>query len=260
MYHYITLWPRTIYMTGLGIVSFLWVFLYMLRIYCRLYRLSFHHFFQKLPWYIIIVYILSSYVYYLINDFIVFPVNRQQFLLYLTPYSYTFHYIWILLGCLLVWRQFLKTVPEYDRLRRIDAFFQSILYACIPLGIFLVLGDTFIGVPTEWSIYVSAIRPDSAVATYNKVLPLWFALSLVWIIWAALVKLWEKKLSRWFGLLWFAIFLFLLGLITIRQQHPKRLVMEFFDVTLSLRQYVSRWAALVFIFLFARLRAKESSQ
>ncbi|MDP2670816.1 MAG: hypothetical protein Q8O99_08250 [bacterium] len=50
--------------------------------------------------------------------------------------------------------------------------FEAIMLACIPLGIFLLFGDHFIGKPIETGIYVSAIDPASKVAAYDTVIPL----------------------------------------------------------------------------------------
>ncbi len=53
------------------------------------------------------------------------------------------------------------------------------MWALIPLGVCLLMGDNFIGKQTNGGIYVSAIRSDSAVAIYDKVIPLGLYLSIL---------------------------------------------------------------------------------
>lgn len=248
MYPTITIGPRTLHMTGVGIVAFVLVFLWKMRQYTRTYRLSFKHFFEKIPWYIIILYLLGTYSHYLIEYMIIFPIDRQQFLLYLSPYGYKFHYIGLLIGMVLCGIQFLKTVPEYDRARRIDAFFQSTVFGSIPLGVFLLLGDTVIGVPIQDGLYVSAITPNSAMATYDKVVPVGLYISIAGVLWSAILMIRNKRLQRWFWYRWFAFFFILLWCILVFQQYPRHIVTNRLWLTMDIRQYASLVVAALFAF------------
>jgi len=173
MYHYITLGDAKIYLTGIGIILFLATFLVSVRYYCKKYQLNFSTFFHFVPQSILIIYLLGTYSRYLIESFIVFPTDPQQRLLYLTPQGYTFHFVGIVIGVFLCAHRFFKRAIKADQRRLwLEVFFHSLMRALIPLGVCLLMGDNFIGKQADGGIYVSAIRSDSAVAIYDKVIPL----------------------------------------------------------------------------------------
>jgi hypothetical protein len=154
-------------------VIFLISFVLGVNYYSRRYKLDSGIFLQKFPLYLIITYLLGTYVHYLIRDLVVFPLDREYFLLYLSPREYSFHFIGIMVGMLLSGILFLKAIPtRYEKQRRVDTLCHALMVSLIPLGIFLLLGDDLIGATTQGSFYISAMIADSAVAAYDKVIPL----------------------------------------------------------------------------------------
>jgi len=189
-------------MTGIGILLFLITFLFIAKKYAHKYKLPFDHFLKKFPLYLVITYITSTYVWYLVEEFVVFPLDREYILLYLSPYDYAFHYIGILLDFLISGIWFLRSIPtSHEKKRWVDVFCHAITTALIPLGIFLLLGDNFIGQTTNGSFFVSAIKEDSQVAAFDKVFPVGLLVSLWGVLGHIVLNFWEHRRRQGFGFL-----------------------------------------------------------
>lgn len=255
MYHYITLWSLVINMTWIGIVLFLAVFLFVLYRESKRRWLHFWSFLRFIPVYIIIIYICGTYTHYLLNQFSILPGSINQILRYFSPFEYNFSTIWIFLWALLWWWKFLK--KKEKKAAWISSFLYATVWWMVPLGLFLLLGDAFIGLPTNWGFYVSAIRSDSLVATYDKVIPLGFYFSLLWLLWWSLLFVFQKSLHPRWWYLWYAILLFLLGIIYMFQQYPRRWVTPIWDVSIDIKQYFLRIIALWCVFIW--WRSKETT-
>ncbi len=263
MYHYITLGDLKIYLTGIGIVLFLGTFLISLRHYCRRYQLPFAQFFRTVPHSILIIYLLATYSRYLVESFIVFPTDPQQRLLYLTPKGYTFHFLWILIGVLVCIHWFFKhhVAKGEQRQQWLEAFFHSLMRAIIPLGICLLMGENFIGKQIDWWIYVSAIRNDSAVAVYDKVIPLGLYLSILWLAWHFFAiflehKFAKKNMQSW-GYLAFSAFSFALSILLLRQQYPRHLVMQIGGTSIDMKQYLLWICAAFFLYKYKKYQQQR---
>lgn len=237
MYHYITLWGLTIHMTGLWIIAFLAAFLFIVHREGEKHNLNTKEFFSFVPIYIIIIYLCATYVYYLIENFVVLPFNFKQILLYITPYNYAFHSIGIAIGALVGWWKFLKDKERQRQRMRINIWAYALLWAFIPLGIFLVLGDSFIGKATEWWLYISAIRSDSQVAIYDRVIPLGFAFSLLGVIGWWIMYLVGRKTYPYWGYFALGMISLAMACIFLWQQYPRRLVSSIAWVTFDIKQY-----------------------
>lgn len=224
-------------MAGLGIVAFLAVFLWALFLQCTKRNLEFKKFLNQLPLLVIAVYLFSSRSHYAINELILFPLSLEQVYLYLTPQWRHFSLIWIIIALLYMVRRFLLMQAPIQRAAWIDSLFVASASGLIPLGIFLLLGDSFIGLPTQGSLWVSAIKEDSALGIYNQVLPLGGLLSLVWLVSTWWIMLRQHWLRKGFGYLWFSFVALSLCLITVFQIYPRRLIMMLWDVRVDFKQY-----------------------
>lgn len=196
MYPFITRGNTTLYMTGLGIVVGFATFIITMLVLTKKYHLSFFRFFMSLPLCIILMYILGAYTHILIEYGIFFPSSPQELLFMISPYGYNFHYIGIILGLFLYLWVFLKKADNMDKKKRIDAFFYGITIAIIPLGLFLLLGDDFIGKATESNIAIHSLTEKSKLAKYNQVYPLGLFLSLASFLTLIIKELLDKKTRK----------------------------------------------------------------
>ncbi len=253
MYPFIDILGTQIHMTWIGILVFLFVFLIRTKRYIKQFDENRHMFRIKIPLYIIVMYLVSSYARYLIEEFVVFPMSLRQFMAYLSPFEYKFHLIG-LTGAIwwCVWDFFKGIQDTNTQLKWIDAWFLAAMRACIPLGIFLLLWDTFIGQPTDWSIFVSSFHPDSKLATYNKVIPLSLAISLVSLVLLLITKILrlQKPQIRWYGLIWWIVFLITLCIIILFQEYTRHLVVKFLGKTRDINNYMLIGAAIFLIWKY----------
>ncbi len=245
-------------MTWLWIIAFLATFLFITAREARWRWLSFQSFLQFVPLYILIIYLSGSYFYYLFESFVLFPLSINQLLLYISPYQYSFSSVWIILWILLWWRKFLKNKEK--RTARLHSFFYGLIRWLVPLGFFLLLWDNFIWLPTEWWFYVSAIRHDSNLAIYDKVIPLGFYLSLLGLLWGSIMFLIHRTLSLRHIYLCYAITSFALSILFIFQQYPRRLVFTLWWTTMDSKQIVLRGITLFFLTLWIIKQKKASKE
>ena len=85
-----------------------------------------------------------------------------------------------MLGAAFSWRRFFKKIfMKTERYKWVDVMFYSFSAAMIPLGLFLMLGDTFIGKPTDAWFGVVALLNDSAWTNFGRVLPLGIFVSII---------------------------------------------------------------------------------
>lgn len=260
MYHTLTLWSITIALTGIWVIFFIITFLRIVYRESYIYEsINFDDFFKYSPVVVILTYILASRLWYLINELVILPTSSEQILLYLSPVWRKFSLIGIVLWISLWIWSFLKKQPQENRILRIDIFFKATCWSLIPLWIFLVLGDSFIGLPTQSNIWVSAIKVDSALALYNKVIPIWIGISIIGILWVTAESLLKKHLYTWHGYAWIGLILIGLAYITVYQNYARRVLSSIWNIRLDIKQYILIIIALIFFFMWLRHRKKSIS-
>gem|GEM_PF-2920553 len=124
---------------------FLLVFLFRTRKYITKFQGDWSVFWKLVPTYLVIIYLASSWSWYAIEEFIFIPTSIDQFMAYISPFEYKFHLIGMI-GSIgwCVWHFFQKIRDTNMQLKRIDAWFMAAMQGVLFLGIFLLLGDTFI--------------------------------------------------------------------------------------------------------------------
>lgn len=226
-------------MTWLGIVVFLLVFILVAKKRARHLGLPFREFFRYIPFIIFLAYLLGTRSRYALEHFIIFPLSPQRLLLYLSPYEFHFHFVGIVTGILIGWKRFLKSQPRERYLQRHTIIFEALMIACLPLGIFLLFGDHFIGKPIEAGIFVSAIDPVSKVAAYDTVIPLGIYFSFrAGFLYLLISILHTRKPNKYRVFLGFALFALGVGVLLIRQIYPRHLVMKRRSLTIDIKQYL----------------------
>lgn len=259
MFPYITLWWINIYMTGLGIVVALITFICISRYFCRKYSIQFWRLFYWLPRAIILMYTLWSYVHFVLRDWL-FPTSRQQILWLISPYGYKFHFIGILLGLGIAIRLFFKEIKRLENKKVYsDVFFFATTGALIPLGLFLLLWDDFIGNSTSSVRWVQALQSESALNKFSGVYPIGLIMSIgAAILYIAMAI--RKRITKQIGIgfLGFVYLLIVLNIILLYQQYPRYGIIPFGEYTLDIKQYASIIAmALCFWVYRKRKKAKQ---
>lgn len=251
MYPYLHLRGVTLSMTWLGIVSFLLVFIIIAKKKAVTQGVQFRVLLRYLPLIIMLGYIMGTRSWYLRSDFIFLPFNPKQWLLYLSPYEYHFHFTGLVLGVSFGRYKFLQTQRRETHLRWRTILFESLCLASIPLWIFLMFGDNFIWKPIDSWRYLSAIDPLSKVAAYDKVVPLWLYLaawsSILYFL-ISLLNQRKKNIYRAFpGLI---LYRSMMAVLLTWQIYPRHIVAKIAGSTVDIKQYI----CILIIMLIARQR------
>ena len=262
MYPYIVIDGIKIYFVNIWILLSIAFYLFLIYKFSKKYQLDFWRYFSYF-WIVLVFTFLFGIYFGVIFTFKEFVPSLSQIIFIIKNQWYNF--IWLSLGFFIWHLIFLKKIPLVaEKLKRIDVVFYSLMISLFVLWIFLLLGDNFIGRPTDSAIWVSAINfcswqgvncfmPKTQLAAYKKVYPVWIFLSIVslfsFIVIVVLHSLFKNKV--WFGLVGFVLFLFLLNFVFIFQKYPRYLVIKPFkqyEIRIDIKNY--RTIILAFFLIF----------
>jgi hypothetical protein len=176
----------------------------------------------------------------------------------LSPYGYHFHFIGILLGLSIALWIFFKQITRLENKKLYsDVIFFSLTASIIPLGLFLLLGDNFIGKPTDGRWSVQALHTESTLNKFTAVYPigLFLAIGAMGLyIGMAIRKHLTKKIG--IGMLGCVAILAIINICLLYQQYPRYGVIPFGVHTLDIKQYVS----FLFIIIALAVHTKWNKQ
>lgn len=240
MYPLITRWSLTISMTWLGWIISILTFLYIVYYICAKRWLQFSKLFYWIPTPIILSYLLGSYLSFILSQWSILPTSLLDIQTILSPYNFQFHYVWLIIWMAIAVWLFLRTIrSRHEQFQWIDAIAQWFSIALIPLGIFLLMGDHFVGIPHSswWVTYRGDISQRSSI---GKVLPIGVYLSIVWVITIVihmLLATYKSTIKR--GYLTIAIALSGIAAILILQHSPKYGILTRGPIILDIKSYIS---------------------
>ena len=255
MYPYLILWWSKFYMTGMGIVVSLLVFLGIARYLTKKYHQNFRKLFYWLPLLIVLTYFLWSYVNF-IFDVGIFPTSWSELATLFSPYGYKFHFFGLLIGMSISISIFLRKITRVEN-KKVwsDILFFSLALSLVPLGLFLLMWDNFIGTTTTSRLGIKSLHSDSQRNKFNLVYPIGLFLSLGSLFVALGIKAIKKK-KFGYGMLGFAVLLVFLSLILLLQQYARHIVFSLWDVMFDLKQY-SAWIIAIICYIVYRKRQKN---
>lgn len=260
MYPYFTIRWTKMYMTGIGIViaflSFTGVVFYLTKRYLQ----SFWKFFYRLPVTIILIYFLWSYTQFILSSQQLFPSSGAELLKILSPYGYKFHFAWILAWVAIAITMFMKKVKTTEN-KKIwsDIFFFGISLCIIPLGIFLLLGDNFIGLDTDSFLWIKSLHIESQRNKFNAVYPVGLFLSIVALLSAVFIRF-KKYLNQkrfGYGFLWFAVLLIVINIVLMFQQYPRYLVFGVGWLRFDIKQHISFFIIMLCLYTYNKLTKQQ---
>jgi hypothetical protein len=260
MYPYIQLWELKLYMTWVWIVLWIICFLILIYHYTRRYWLNFWKFFNRLPLWLILPYLLGSYSYYLIEFKLFFPTDISQFMMILSPFSYEFNFIGICLWLLISLVLFINSLKIYsEKLKWMDIFFYSFSLSMVPMWLFFLLWDDFIWTRTDSFLAIQSLTENSNLSKYWQVYPYWLFFSFLGIfsfIFTFIIHSITKKYGSW--LLGIAILLFGFNFLFIFQQYTKHLVYGLSNnITIDFQNYFVTILSILCLFYYIYLNKKK---
>jgi hypothetical protein len=133
-------------MTGIGIIISLLTLIIVVRYLSKKHLQGFWRFFYWLPLAITLVYFLWSYTQFILSNQSFFPATGEQILSIISPHGYKFHFAGIVLGVVISLIIFFRKIKTVEN-KKIwaDIFFYGFTLSMVPLGIFLLLWDNFVG-------------------------------------------------------------------------------------------------------------------
>lgn len=258
MYPYFIINWVKVYSLGIWIVISLIVLIFLVYHYSKRYSINFWRFFNRIPVFLILPYLLGSYFYYAIEYFIFVPTTINELKLFLLPYGYEFSFIGISFWLFLAFIIFLKNIKIKAELNKwIDILFYSFSLTLVPLGLFLLLGDNFIGQPTDSILGVRSFFEDSRLIDYNKVYPVWLFVSMIWLLSFLLVFFINYVIKRnWVWVLGFILLIIGMNIVFFFQQYPQHWVFNMFDITFDVKNYWS-FLLIIMIIVYYTLKVKR---
>ncbi len=259
MYPQIELGWVTFYMTWAAIIFFILSNIFLISFYSKRFNVNFWKFFNWLPVFLILPYILWSYIYHLFSSLLIIPLNFNDLLLILSPYWYDFSFIWISLWLFIAISLFIKNIEvKIEKYKRIDIFFYSISLSLVPLWMLLLLWDDFIWKPTGSALWMTAFSQDSIIYNYEKVYPVWLFLAIAWIL-SFIVWLFLNYATKkhWIWFLGFIMLLLILNIVFYYQLYPKYFVINMFDYSFDVKNYWTLILSWLIIFLFWKIRSTK---
>lgn len=251
MYPYITVFDAKLYMTGVWIVVSFLVFIAVVWYLSKKHLQSFWKFFYWLPLLISLIYFFGSYTQFVLSTQSFFPHSISEFLSILSPYWYKFHFAGVLIGAFIALTIFFKKIKTTEN-KKIwaDIFFFAFSLSIVPLWIFLLLWDNFVGNPTDWILWVKSLHSESQRNKFYAVYPVWLFLSISALLAALYIhikKIINKKKRFW--LLWIIVLLILINIVLMMQQYPRYMVIDIWSIKLDIKQHISFFVIMFCIYL-----------
>jgi hypothetical protein len=211
-----------------------------------------------MPILIILAYFLWSYVQFFF-DYGALPTTGVQFLNLISPYGYKFHFVGLLIGIVIAIIIFLKKIKRLENKKIwIDILFYSITLSLVPLGLFLLMGDNFIGNSTLSWLGIKSLHSESAWNKFNLVYPIGIFLSLWALLVSGYIRIIKKKFG--YGLLGFAILLVVIAGILFFQQYPRHGVVSIGEAVFDIKQYAALLVALRCFLIFRKWKRIDSKE
>jgi len=125
-----------------------------------------------------------------------------------------------LIGIVIAIIIFLKKIKRIENKKIwIDILFYSLTLSLVPLGLFLLMGDNFIGNSTVSWLGIKSLHSESAWNKFNLVYPIGVFLSIGALLVVGFVRIIKKKFG--YGLLGFSLLLVVIAAILLLQQYPR---------------------------------------
>jgi hypothetical protein len=179
MFPYVERFNLKISMTATGIVLALLTFIITVYYLCQKNHQDFLKLFYKLPFWIILTYLLGRYSAFILETSSFLPTSFASILTILRPKQFDFHFVGIIIAIVISFGTFFASIKRTENKKiRADILFSGLCNATIVLGIFFTLGDTFIGKTTESIFAIRALHAESSLTKFDGVYPVGLFLSL----------------------------------------------------------------------------------
>lgn len=241
MYPYIELFGVKISMMVTGTIIAIIIFLITARIVTKRNHQDFLKLFYRLPWRIILSYLLWRYISFSLENWTLFPNSLSSFLTILSPQNFNIHFIGILIAsriCLIIFFSSIKRTEN----KKIwaDIIFLSLANALIIFWIFITLWDSIIWKPTDSIFAIRALTDNSDLTKFDGVYPVWLFISFWILIIHVIVSILSIILKKnWLWIRWLIWILIVFNIVFLFQSYPRYWLISIFWTSFDIKQYVS---------------------
>lgn len=241
MYPYIEIFGTQISMMVIGTIIATIIFLITARILTKRNHQDFLKLFYRLPWRIILSYILWRYTAFALETGIYFPNSLSQLITILSPQNFNFHFVWIIIASRICLTIFFSSIKRTENKKiRADIIFLSIANALIIFWIFITLWDSIIWKPTDSVFSIRALTDNSALTKFDGVYPIWLFISFWTLIIHVIVSILSiilRKNGLW--LRWLIWILIILNIAFLFQSYPRYWLITIWWTSFDIKQYCS---------------------
>lgn len=215
--------------------------------------------FYRLPWWVILSYILWRYISFSLETWIYIPSSLSNLLTILSPQNFNFHFVWILIATCICFIIFFSSIKRTEN-KKIwaDILFLSTANALIVLWIFITLWDSIIWKPTESTFAIRALSDNSALTKFDGVYPVWLFISFWVLIVHVLISILGiilKKNGLWvWGLIWILV---VLNISFLFQSYPRYWIISILWTSFDIKQYISLIVIIFWIITAIRREKKR---
>ena len=241
MYPYIELFWNQISMMSIWVVISTIIFLITAWILTKRNHQDFLKLFYRLPWRIILSYILWRYVAFSLESWSFIPNSASSLITIISPQNYNFHFVGLLIALWICLAIFFSSIKRTENKKiRADIIFLSLANALIIFWIFLTLWDTIIWKPTESIFAVRALTDNSALTKFDGVYPVWLFISIWVLIVHILVSIFSIILKKnWLWMRWLIWILIVINIAFLFQSYPRYWLISILWTSFDVKQYVS---------------------
>lgn len=240
MYPFINLWWQHIEMTGLWVIVGIIIFCLVCYSYAKKMNLIFSHLFYFLPTMMIVIYFFGSYGWFILRSGHLVPYSIIELSQIIVPPNFNFHAAGLCIGIIFSILLFLYKLPtKTTRKKWVDSLSIAYMISLIVVGIFFVLGDHMIGIPTTSTLGVYALTPFSEVSKFTSVYPVWLFMSIAALVsYLITLLIFKQQVSSGRGFWTFGLFFFLLAIVLLFQNYSRHGVISINDLRIDINQYI----------------------
>lgn len=259
MYPYIELFWTQISMMVVGAILAFIIFLVTARILTKRNHQDFLKLFYRLPWRIILSYVLWRYTAFVLETGIYFPHSLSQLLTILSPQNFNFHFVGLLLATRICLAIFFSSIKRTENKKiRADIIFLSLANALIVFWIFITLWDSIIWKPTESIFAIRSLTDNSALTKFDGVYPVWLFISLWILIIHVLISILGIILKKnWLWMWWLIWILIVFNIAFLFQSYPRYGLITIFWTSFDIKQYASLFIIILWIIIAIKWEKKR---
>ena len=241
MFPFVEAFGTKISVMGIGIIICLITFLITTYQLCQKNHQDFFKLFYQLPLRIIIGYLLGRYTEFALETGVFLPRSLGDWIKILQPHNFHLHYVGMGIAMIFCLGRFFSSIKRTEN-KKIwaDILFSWISNALIILGIFLTLGDSFIGSSTESAIAIKTFHPESNLNKFWSVYPIGIFLSIGVLCMSMVINLLKIFLKKnGLGLRGFIGMIITLLICFQYQYYPRHGIINILNSSRDIKEYLS---------------------